>query len=171
VPTEQIVVYGVVLIPERGKRSRRFEWRTHLGVLPATLAAALSRAADARAAAEAAAALAQAAAPAVEHVPATPEVVHLRRTDGTLSGVFIEKPAPRAERITEEYATLKLGVICERLGFTVSAAFLADTLHIRPAKAEGASKLYTETQFRTICRQLQSHVGAMAELYAAEVVS
>ena len=75
--------------------------------------------------------------------------------------------APRAE----EPATLKLGVICERLGFTVSAAFLADTLHIRPAKAEGASKLYTESQFATICRQLQSHVSAMAELYAAEVVA
>lgn len=65
----------------------------------------------------------------------------------------------------DEPATLKLGVICERLGFTVSAAFLSDILHIKPAKAEGASKLYTETQFRTICRQLQSHVGAMAELY------
>lgn len=68
----------------------------------------------------------------------------------------------------DEPATLKLGTICDRLGFTVSAAFLADTLHIRPAKAEGASKLYTESQFTLICRQLQSHVSAMAELYAAE---
>ncbi len=72
---------------------------------------------------------------------------------------------PRAS----EPATLKLGVICERLGFTVSAVFLADVLHVSPAKVEGASRLYTEAQFGTICRQLVSHVGAMAELYAGEV--
>lgn len=71
----------------------------------------------------------------------------------------------------DEPATLKLGVICERLGVTMTAAFLADVLHVRPAKTEGASKLYTEGQFRTICRQLVSHVGAMAELYAAEVAA
>lgn len=75
--------------------------------------------------------------------------------------------APRAD----EPATLKLGTICERLGVTMTAAFVADVLHVRPAKTEGASKLYTETQFRTICRQLVSHVGAMAELYAAEVAA
>jgi hypothetical protein len=71
------------------------------------------------------------------------------------------RPAPRVD----EPATLKLGVICERLGFTVSAAFLADVLHIQPAKVEGASRLYTEGQYQTICRQLMAHVGAMAELY------
>jgi putative phage-type endonuclease len=76
-------------------------------------------------------------------------------------------PAPRPD----EPATLKLGTICERLGFTVSAAFLADVLHIKPAKAEGASKLYTERQFSLICRQLQSHVSAMAELYASEATA
>ena len=73
--------------------------------------------------------------------------------------------APIAKPPADEPATLKLGVICERLGFTVSAAFLADALHIKPAKAEGASKLYTETQYQQVCRQLIAHVGAMAELY------
>ena len=72
---------------------------------------------------------------------------------------------PRAD----EPATLKLGVICERLGFTVTADFLADRLHIKPAKVEKAARLYTESQFQTICRQLIAHVGAMAELYGAEV--
>ena len=88
----------------------------------------------------------------------------------------VQEPAP-APRIAatatraDEPATLKLGVICERLGFTVSAAFLADVLHVRPARTDGRAALFTETQFRTICRQLVSHVGAMAELYAGEVTA
>lgn len=66
-------------------------------------------------------------------------------------------------------ATLKLGTICDRLGFIVRADFLADTLHIRPAsKADGRPGLYTERQFAVICNQLISHVSAMAELYAGE---
>jgi hypothetical protein len=66
--------------------------------------------------------------------------------------------------------TLTLGAICGRLGFTVGGAFLADQLHVRPAATDKRAQLYTETQYQTICRQLLSHVGAMAELYAGEVV-
>lgn len=73
-------------------------------------------------------------------------------------------PAPRAD----EPATLNLGAICGRLGFTVSAQFLSDTLHVQPARTDKASKLYTERQFAVICGQLVSHVSAMAELYAGE---
>ena len=73
-------------------------------------------------------------------------------------------PAPRAA----EPATLNLGAICGRLGFTVSAAFLADTLHIQPAKTDKTSKLYAESQFGSVCSQLVSHISAMAELYAGE---
>lgn len=76
----------------------------------------------------------------------------------------IAAPPPRAD----EPATLNLGTICSRLGFTVSAAFLADTLHIQPARVEKAARLYRESQFALICAQLQSHVSAMAELYAGE---
>ena len=68
-----------------------------------------------------------------------------------------------------EPATLTLGMICERLHFTVRADFLADVLHIAPAKVEGKRPgTYTESQFQTICRQLQSHVSAMGELYSPE---
>ena len=87
------------------------------------------------------------------------------------SRAFSAAMAPVRTPPAPEPATLKLGVICERLGFTVSAAFLSDSLHIAPAKAEGASKLYTERQFGMICRQLQAHVGAMGELYGAEVAA
>ena len=45
------------------------------------------------------------------------------------------------------------------------STFLADVLHVRPARVDGASRLFTESQYLTICRQLQAHVGAMAELY------
>ena len=81
-------------------------------------------------------------------------------------------PAPAPATTTpraDEPATLELGDICGRLGFTVTAAFVGDTLHILPMKTEGNRPgLYTERQFALICLQLQSHVSAMAELYAGE---
>lgn len=68
----------------------------------------------------------------------------------------------------DEPAALNLTEICGRLGFTMTAAFLADRLHVQPAKVDRASKLYTERQYAQICRQLISHIGAMADLYTAE---
>jgi colicin import membrane protein len=65
----------------------------------------------------------------------------------------------------DEPATLNLGEICGRLGITMTAAFVSERLHIQPAKAEKAARLFTESQYQTICRQLISHIGAMAELY------
>ena len=75
-----------------------------------------------------------------------------------------QAPAPRAD----EPATLNLGAICSRLGFTVSAAFLADVLHVQAAKQDKAARLYTETQFGVICRQIVAHVSAVAELCMGE---
>jgi hypothetical protein len=71
---------------------------------------------------------------------------------------------------TDDPATLKLGVICERLGFTVTAAFLSDVLHIQHAATDKRAMLYRESQWPLICWQLQAHVGAMSELYTAEKV-
>lgn len=70
----------------------------------------------------------------------------------------------------DEPATLKLGAICERLGFTVTAAFLADVLHIQHAATDKRAMLYRESQWPLICQQLQAHIGAMAELYSREAV-
>ena len=70
--------------------------------------------------------------------------------------------------VRDEPATLKLGDICGRLGFIVRGDFVADVLHVKPARVERAVGLYTERQFATICSQLQSHISAMAELYAGE---
>lgn len=80
------------------------------------------------------------------------------------------QPAAAGPAVAAEPATLTLGMICERLQFTVRADFLADVLHVSPAKVEGKRPgTYTESQFRLICHQLQSHVSAMAELYTGEV--
>ena len=80
-------------------------------------------------------------------------------------------PAPRAD----EPATLKLGDISARLdpdgGLVLRGAFLADRLHITPKRTERGVGYYTESQFALICRQLVSHIGAMAELYAGEVTA
>ena len=80
--------------------------------------------------------------------------------------------------LAQEPATLTLRTICDRLRFVVSAQFLADDLHVQPARRDrtlikrqgefDAANLYTERQFGLICRQLASHVSAMAELYAGE---
>ncbi len=48
----------------------------------------------------------------------------------------------------------------------MTAAFVADTLHIKPARVDGASRLYRPSDFQSICAALQSHAAAMAELYA-----
>ena len=71
----------------------------------------------------------------------------------------------------EEPATLKLGAICERLGFTVTAAFLADTLHIKHSATDKAAKLYRESDWPVICRQLTAHINAVREVHASEAVA
>ncbi len=79
------------------------------------------------------------------------------------------QPVARVDRPDSyEPATLKLGVICERLGLTMTAVFVGDTLGVKPAKTDGRAVLFRESQFPAICRELQSHVAAMAELYAGE---
>ena len=70
-------------------------------------------------------------------------------------------PAPRAD----EPATLRLGTICERLGFTMTAAFVGDTLGIKPAKTDGRAMLYREGDFGRICAALQRHIE---RAYAAQ---
>lgn len=81
------------------------------------------------------------------------------RIGGLVASLAADSVITTAKAGAIEPATLKLGAICDRLGFTVSAAFLADTLRITPAKTEGASKLYTEAQFRTACRRLIDHIN------------
>jgi predicted phage-related endonuclease len=75
--------------------------------------------------------------------------------------------APAAAPRADEPATLKLGTICDRLGFTMTSAFVADTLGIKPTKVEGASKLYRASDFARICAALQRHIESVYEGVAA----
>lgn len=61
--------------------------------------------------------------------------------------------------------TIKLGEICTRLGFTVSAEFL-ESLGFK-AKMEKNARLYPATSFPTICRRISEHVMSIAFKKAA----
>lgn len=62
-----------------------------------------------------------------------------------------------------EPATLKLGTICERFGpgFSITAAFVSDTLGIQPAGTDRAAKLYRTSDFARICDALVAHIGSV----------
>lgn len=75
--------------------------------------------------------------------------------------------APIAAPKADEPATLKLGTVCERLGFTVTAVFVSETLGIKPARSEGSAKLYRESDFGRICVALQQHIADVSEAIAA----
>ena len=62
--------------------------------------------------------------------------------------------------------TIKLGEICARLGFTVTADFLAG-LGISPVATDKNAKLYDANKFPTICRLISDHVMALAFKKAA----
>lgn len=67
---------------------------------------------------------------------------------------------------TDSGQTIKLGEICTRLGFTVTADFLG-TLGIHPVATEKNAKLYSESKFPTICRLISDHVMSQAFKKAA----
>lgn len=76
-------------------------------------------------------------------------------------------PAPRAPAPANEPATLNLGAICARLGFTVTAAFMSEQLHIQPAAVDKSARLYRESQWPLICAALTRHIAHVCELQAA----
>lgn len=63
-------------------------------------------------------------------------------------------------------ATMRLGQICERLGFTVTAEFLF-SLGFEPSATEKNAKLYKARLFPLICRALVKHINNVSELLAA----
>lgn len=63
-------------------------------------------------------------------------------------------------------ASLRLGQICERLGFTVTADFLRD-IGFEPAGRNKSAILYHEWQFSHICDALVDHIDSVRLLQAA----
>lgn len=74
-------------------------------------------------------------------------------------------PAPAATPSTA--ASLKLGTITERLGFALTADFLANTLDFAPAATAGNSKLYHEADFPLILAALVRHIEGVQAKAAA----
>ena len=70
------------------------------------------------------------------------------------------------EQVVDHGATIKLGEICTRLGFTVTADFLA-SLGVSPVATEKNAKLYPAAKFPSICRLISDHVLALAFKKAA----
>ncbi len=61
---------------------------------------------------------------------------------------------------------LKLGEICTRLGFTITAAFLAE-LGYPPAAKAGSANLYHQADYPRICKSLIEHIQKASQLQAA----
>lgn len=66
--------------------------------------------------------------------------------------------------LEDEKPTLKLGEINARLGYTVSAEFLAELGYV--AHTERSSNLYRESLFPAICDAIRAHTTGVREQYA-----
>lgn len=71
----------------------------------------------------------------------------------------IAEPGPGAP--ADEGATLSLGDVCELFGFTMSAAFVTETLGVPPAGKNRRAILFTDSQFAAIGAALARHVSAV----------
>lgn len=80
------------------------------------------------------------------------------------AGTPVVRHVPAASTVSEK-PTLKLGEICERLGFTVTAEFLASLGFT--ATVECNAKLYRESDWSAICEALVQHVYQVADLQPA----
>lgn len=131
------------------------------------------REAEAKAAADTEAAARRAAAPAPapqpEQAPALTQQAQAAIEPVAMPAANVvpmrAAPAPAAAPATA--ASLKLGTITERLGFALTADFLANTLGFAPAATDRASKLYHEADFPHICAALVRHVESVQALAAA----
>ncbi|WP_022654250.1 hypothetical protein [Aquaspirillum serpens] len=74
--------------------------------------------------------------------------------------VALTRPIPEQVTPNNRNPTLKLGVINDRLGFSVTADFLR-ALGFEP-QTKGSTKLYHEEDFPAICRAIMLHIQSVA---------
>lgn len=134
------------------------------------------READARLAAERAEASRVAAEQAEQVKTVAPQVMD-RVNDAEQAGAISGETAGALREVVASIAadavidaakagpTLKLGEICARLGYTVSADFLASLGF--EATTEKNARLYPESQWTNICRKIADHTMALAFKKAA----
>lgn len=131
-------------------------------------AAEAKRVEDERIAREAADAIAKAATPAAAApvapaavVTAAPVTVGRRYVSAAPASPSQPAAAPAAQ------PTLRLGVICDRLGFIINAA-LVEQIGIEPASRDTRQlPLFHEHQFADICKALIQHIESVAEITPA----
>lgn len=127
----------------------------------------------ARAAREAAQDAIEKAAEAAQPESAAQVVIHKASQPGTATQTFafgglkvtqeqFDRTYPVARKQVDSGATIKLGQITERLGFNLTADFLAG-LGFSPVATEKAAKLYREADFPAICAALVAHISNVAE--------
>lgn len=58
---------------------------------------------------------------------------------------------------------ISIGEFSKRLGFVLSADFIATNFDVEPVEKKGNSKLYTEAQFQKVCTGLRAHARLVAE--------
>lgn len=123
--------------------------------------AAFERVQDEGRAAAAAAEAAVQAQQAILQAAAAPRLIPTQQQGPTPPAMLatVATPSP-----VDEPPTLKLGTICERLSFTVSADFMV-TLGYSP-KVEKGARLFHESDFAAICQAISAHVLAVAHQHA-----
>jgi len=79
------------------------------------------------------------------------------------------RAVPMGLPATNEPATLKLGAIGERLGFTLTEAFVSEVLGVKASGKDKRAVLYRESDFPRICDALVRHINKAkaGELLAA----
>jgi putative phage-type endonuclease len=97
-----------------------------------------------------------AVAPVVKQSPA---VVPFEAVVALMPATVRQAMAPRPSSAP----TLTLGTISERLGFTVTSAFLSSLGY--EATTVRASKLYHEEDFKPICQAIKTHVNEVSEQF------
>lgn len=79
-----------------------------------------------------------------------------------MSDQKFEYPRSEAMQVAADTSppTLRIGAICARLGFTVTADFLLE-LGFAPAASNGAAKLYHERDLQHICAAISRRMSAV----------
>ena len=104
---------------------------------------------------------AQAAATKIEaeRMAALPPVVEVKPHHIEQPLAMVDAPVVKESLTTDK--TIKLGEISQRLGFTVTADFLA-SLGFEVVATDKNAKLYRESSFHAICRALVRHINDVA---------
>jgi predicted phage-related endonuclease len=105
-------------------------------------------------------------APAAEPSPRPATAVSLAGTDATPAPAQVMPIAAARPAAPTSAPSLRLGQIAERLGFSLTADFLA-SLGFAAAGRERAAVLYHEADFQSMCAALIRHISAAAQAKAA----